>query len=564
MVDDIKTADPSNALVKFADDLALGVPGNESGDTSRSEAACLQDWAEENRMPLNLEKTYEMVVRRHTSVVLSELIPSLIKRKTWLKLLGVTLQDNPCNWDLHFEEMLKKASGRIYIMRVCKYYGLSIKQLDLLFDSLIMSIFTFAIELWGCAYDGKYLNQIDKFIKRAHKNGYISKRTHIKEIRDKRDKKLWNKITSTEDNALLELLPEKKSRWINGSDFLKSDKSEWPIDDIPGPPSPTAQREMKKKVEQRWLCQSFLNSSNWLKLVRVTAWVLRFCHNLRKKDWRNAEVLSVEELEEAELYWIKSAQQDRFRVEIESLWKGRSAAQANRIADLNPQLLNGILRVGGRIDKAELPWEAKHPIILDDNQTSDVVPVIHYHRKLIHAGVEHVFNHIREKYWILRGRSEVKNCTVKCPLCHRRRIQPLTQRMSSLPSTRLASVSVPFQNVGLDYAALFSVRIGRNRIEKRYIYLFTCMHMRAVHLEVAHSLEGNLFIMALRRFLARRGNPARILSDNGTNFVGAERRVAAPIASADGLVRLAEIVTKAGTYVRPVGKLALLEAHHEE
>ena len=213
MVDDIKTADPSNALVKFADDLTLGVPGNESGDTSRSEAACLQDWAEENRMPLNLEKTYEMVVRRHTSVVLPEHIPS-IKRKTWLKLLGVTLQDNPCNWNLHFEEMLKKASGRMYVMRVCKYYGLSIKQLDLLFDSLIMSIFTFAIELWGCAYDGKYLNQIDKFIKRAHRNGYISKRTHIKEIRDERDKKMWNKITSTEDNALRELLPEKRSRLL--------------------------------------------------------------------------------------------------------------------------------------------------------------------------------------------------------------------------------------------------------------------------------------------------------------------------------------------------------------
>ncbi|CAB3997331.1 Hypothetical predicted protein [Paramuricea clavata] len=182
------------------------------------EAACLQDWAEENRMPLNLEKTYEMVVRRHTSVVLPELIPS-IKQKTRLKLLGVTLQDNPCNWDLHFEEMFKKASGRMYIMRVCKYYGLSIKQLDLLFDSLIMSIFTIAIELWGCAYDGKYLNQIDKFVKRAHKNGYISKRTHIKEIRDKRDKKLWNKITSTEDNALLELLPEKRTNTGGDDDF---------------------------------------------------------------------------------------------------------------------------------------------------------------------------------------------------------------------------------------------------------------------------------------------------------------------------------------------------------
>ena len=51
MVDDIKTADPNNAFVKFGHDLTLGVPGNESGDTSRSEAACLKDWAEKNRMP---------------------------------------------------------------------------------------------------------------------------------------------------------------------------------------------------------------------------------------------------------------------------------------------------------------------------------------------------------------------------------------------------------------------------------------------------------------------------------------------------------------------------------
>ncbi len=49
-----------------------------------------------------------MPLMPHTSVVLPEHIPS-IKRKTWLKLLGVTLQDNPCNWDLHFEETLKKS-----------------------------------------------------------------------------------------------------------------------------------------------------------------------------------------------------------------------------------------------------------------------------------------------------------------------------------------------------------------------------------------------------------------------------------------------------------------------
>jgi hypothetical protein len=65
--------------------------------------------------------------------------------------------------------------------------------------------------------------------------------------------------------------------------------------------------------------------------------------------------------------------------------KGRPSAQASRIADLNPQLVNGILRVGGRIDKAELLWEAKHPIILDHGHDITRLIAIHYHRKLIHA-----------------------------------------------------------------------------------------------------------------------------------------------------------------------------------
>ena len=50
-------------------------------------------------------------------------------------------------WDLHFEDMMGKASGRMYILRVCKYYGMPVKQLNLLFNSLIMSLFTYGIEL---------------------------------------------------------------------------------------------------------------------------------------------------------------------------------------------------------------------------------------------------------------------------------------------------------------------------------------------------------------------------------------------------------------------------------
>ena len=113
--------------MKFADDLTLGVPGTESRETSRTEFDNVQAWSEENRMPHNMKKTYEVVAHGVTSVTLPDSIPS-VDRKTWLKISGATLQDNPCNWDLHLEEMLKKESDRMYIMKVCKYYGLSLEQ----------------------------------------------------------------------------------------------------------------------------------------------------------------------------------------------------------------------------------------------------------------------------------------------------------------------------------------------------------------------------------------------------------------------------------------------------
>ena len=112
------------------------------------------------------------------------------KRKSWLKILGITLKDNPCNWDIQMHELISKARSRMYIMRVCKHYGLSKKQLDLLFNSLIMPIIIYGIELWGCAYYDKYLSQTDSFFGRAYKYGYTCKRMSIKEVINIRDRKL--------------------------------------------------------------------------------------------------------------------------------------------------------------------------------------------------------------------------------------------------------------------------------------------------------------------------------------------------------------------------------------
>ena len=161
-----------NQIVKFADHITLSIKVDRTKDTSDIEAKNIMDWASNNGMSLNLTKTWEMVIHVKVSQsLLSQSLPNplpTITRKTWLKILGITFQDNPCNWDMHFEDLISKASSRMYIMRICKYYGLSADQLDMLFHSLIISLFLFGIEVCGGAYK-KYLRQIDRLFKRAFK-----------------------------------------------------------------------------------------------------------------------------------------------------------------------------------------------------------------------------------------------------------------------------------------------------------------------------------------------------------------------------------------------------------
>ena len=44
-----------------------------------------------------------------------------------------------------------------------------------------------------------------------------------------------------------------------------------------------------------------------------------------------------------------------------------------------------------------------------------------------------------------------------------------------------------------------------------------------MHIEVVHTLENDSYIMSLHRMISRRDKPQVIYSDNGINFVGAEK-----------------------------------------
>lgn len=92
--------------------------------------------------------------------------------------------------------------------------------------------------------------------------------------------------------------------------------------------------------------------------------------------------------------------------------------------------------------------------------------------------------------------------------------------------------SPPFTYVGVDFFGPFMTRVGR-RGTKRYGVIFTCLSVRACHIELACSLETSSFILALRRFVARRGMVKTLFSDNGRNFVGAQRELARALKELD-------------------------------
>ena len=98
--------------------------------------------------------------------------------------------------------------------------------------------------------------------------------------------------------------------------------------------------------------------------------------------------------------------------------------------------------------------------------------------------------------------------------------------MAELPKIRLMPQTPVFYHTACDYFGPYKVKVGRSKTAKHYGVLFTCLNMRAVHLELATDCTTMEFIQVLRRLFAIRGYPSLMLSDNGTQLVGAESELA--------------------------------------
>lgn len=302
--------------------------------------------------------------------------------------------------------------------------------------------------------------------------------------------------------------------WRGGPVWLAEPES-WPEDPIL---KSTTESQAEEKVEREiFACavqatkeanvfDVLLNThiNNIWRTLRICAWVDRFLRNSKVAN-RVTGPLTTTEIQKQLTWWIQRTQQnptnpDQFQKDCIQL-----NVQKNE---------EGILECRGRI-------VGQYPVYLPDTAPFTEGLVCQAHIDSLHGGVTLTMARLRERYWIPRLRKLVKQVRRRCCGCKRfQAIAYTSPPPGQLPITRTEG-ETPYQVVGVDFAGPIKCIVKAKTEGKSYLALYACSLTRGVYLELLHTLETAEFLRCLKRFVARRGRPKVIYSDNGSTFKGA-------------------------------------------
>jgi len=310
--------------------------------------------------------------------------------------------------------------------------------------------------------------------------------------------------------------------WFTGPQWLVNSESEWPTESKQICEVPEMKKDICLHTSTSSEFELLTKFSSYSKLLRITAYCLRF-----RRVVTLTGPLSAEEINESEARILKILQSSEFSTEIKTLQTGGSLKRS-RIANLSPFLdENHLIRVGGRLQRARMSFTQKHPILLPSRHHVTDCIIRETHQKHYHTGIQTTLYIIRQRFWLLDGRNQVRKIIRACTRCSRFKADSAVYKMGNLPAARVRE-AIPFTNTGIDFCGPFFIKEKKYRNRSRvkiYVCIFVCMSIKAVHLEVVSDMTTDGFIAALRRFIARRGFPEHIYSDNGTNFVGANNQL---------------------------------------
>ncbi|UYV82773.1 hypothetical protein LAZ67_22000808 [Cordylochernes scorpioides] len=301
------------------------------------------------------------------------------------------------------------------------------------------------------------------------------------------------------------------TRWWERPVWLKKEEQFW-TQSVEKESIEEVNSELRKAVvthfniEKRDMLAKITQFSNYHKILRMVAYWRRFLDWLQRK--RSNKItkgpITMEEMTLAEEKVIRLGQQCSFEGVKDKKFKNLRVYEDE----------SGLLQVKCRFVPVEKVDAHSYPIVMPSNGVTGQL-IWSYHRLMCHAGVQSLHANLQERYWILNSRRTIRNEIRPCARCRRFRAQPCYVEEGPLPKDRVR-VGPAFDVTGVDMTG----RLHLKGNKKYWIAIFTCATYRAIHLELCTSLTTETFIGAMRRFVARRGRPSTIYSDNGLNFVG--------------------------------------------
>ena len=384
----------------------------------------------------------------------------------------------------------------------------------------------------------------------------------VAEIQQKTDVDAWRHIPSAENIADILTKGAKPDKlgpgsiWQCGPEWVVKDESEWPVTNVvrlteverndvqkfAKSPKKVSTFAVTIDVEQHSEIDLLIARCGKLgKLIRSTAYVLRLLG--RTPPPRSGENLTNGMI----IHFIKSGE----RISIGDVI---SAAEYNDawmfLISWEQQKLDIRKQTGLKVTKIEkelsdsrkltqiilCPRIKNFPISFSANQFIPILPcgalaklIAEYYHNKYHTDIESVVAHIRNEVWIIKIRKLVSGIDKKCKLCLIKRKKMAAQMMGELPEFRFRPSSA-FSAVCMDLFGPMIIRDdcvkkGPRVTKKVWGVLFTCTASRAVYLDIAIDYSTEAVLHTIRRLMAFRGDVRIIISDPGSQLVGASKEL---------------------------------------
>jgi len=309
--------------------------------------------------------------------------------------------------------------------RVAHLKSISVPRLELCAAVLLAQLVNKVLKCLQCKIDTIYLwtdsTIVLSWIQSCSRTWVTFVANRVAEIQQLTPIQYWHHVRSEEnpaDSLSRGVMPKALTTlhlWWSGPPWLSQDKDSWSSDFPSIKEEDLPEKRTRVPLATMVATQTFSlfdRYSRLTKLIHVTSYILRFSNNIRKVNERKLQThstnsklkippISISEKNQATSCLIRIIQGKYFKKEIHSLTKHRSVKKCSPILRLSPFLdENSILRIGGRLEASNLPYTAKHPILLPGHHPFSHLIVKHEHERQLHAGAQAILAAVRQIYWI--------------------------------------------------------------------------------------------------------------------------------------------------------------------